>query len=373
MGLVYSYGLENVIKITDATTPISLIFFILVLFVMIKEKKIFKFQIMDMLILLLISYSLLIGIFTSTALETIQFIFYSCIFYFFGRFIILDNSKVLKQTIFLFSSIIIVALIFQYVSNSQSFGRVMLNNANPIGLGELLTILSLTSYYTLRFEFNKNSYKLLYIFFFLLSLFCQIVIISSRGAIITTFLTIVLAEGIFFKSYRIITSSGIVLFLYGLFNYFNEQLSMMFPLVSRFSVQSLLNSQSIFGSSTSIGRVDKIRETLISINSKPFIGSGFGKFYPHNIILEIWSSIGLVGLLIFITILLYLSRIIVRIDNNICKLIAILLIAIIINRMMSFNYTAYKNLFLLTGMLLSNYKLMKDGIINGSDRSSNNN
>ncbi|EGP5191404.1 hypothetical protein EID30_08065 [Enterococcus faecium] len=165
MGLVYSYGLENVIKITDATTPISLIFFILVLFVMIKEKKIFKFQIMDMLILLLISYSLLIGIFTSTALETIQFIFYSCIFYFFGRFIILDNSKVLKQTIFLFSSIIIVALIFQYVSNSQSFGRVMLNNANPIGLGELLTILSLTSYYTLRFEFNKNSYKLLYIFF----------------------------------------------------------------------------------------------------------------------------------------------------------------------------------------------------------------
>ncbi|WP_270610836.1 hypothetical protein, partial [Enterococcus lactis] len=60
-------------------------------------------------------------------------------------------------------------------------------------------------------------------------------------------------------------------------------------------------------------------------------------------------------------------------DNNICKLIAILLIAIIINRMMSFNYTAYKNLFLLTGMLLSNYKLMKDGIINGSDRSSNNN
>ncbi len=63
-------------------------------------------------------------------------------FYFFGRFIILDNSKVLKQTIFLFSSIIIVALIFQYVSNSQSFGRVMLNNANPIGLGELLTILS---------------------------------------------------------------------------------------------------------------------------------------------------------------------------------------------------------------------------------------
>ncbi len=41
----------------------------------------------------------------------------------------------------------------------------MLNNANPIGLGELLTILSLTSYYTLRFEFNKNSYKLLYIFF----------------------------------------------------------------------------------------------------------------------------------------------------------------------------------------------------------------
>lgn len=148
---------------------------------------------------------------------------------------------------------------------------------------------------------------------------------------------------------------------------------MMFPLVSRFSVQSLLNSQSIFGSSTSIGRVDKIRETLISINSKPFIGSGFGKFYPHNITLEIWSSIGLVGLLIFITILLYLSRIIVRIDNNICKLIAILLIAIIINRMMSFNYTAYKNLFLLTGMLLSNYKLMKDGIINGSDRSSNNN
>lgn len=69
------------------------------------------------------------------------------------------------------------------------------------------------------------------------------------------------------------------------------------------------------GGTSTLGRIERFDTALDMLKSAPFLGTGLGSFsvyygnreydYPHNLILEISSELGLLGLLLFLSIIFF--------------------------------------------------------------------
>lgn len=108
-------------------------------------------------------------------------------------------------------------------------------------------------------------------------------------------------------------------------------------------------------------RFELINFTLNKIADNPIFGYGLGSFskeyynidgryYPHNIILEIWFELGLIGLIIF-GILLLLLFIKFDVKKNIVYII--LLLPPLFNSLKSLDFTEHRLMFFCFGMILS--------------------
>lgn len=108
-------------------------------------------------------------------------------------------------------------------------------------------------------------------------------------------------------------------------------------------------------------RFELINFTLNKIADNPIFGYGLGSFskeyynidgryYPHNIILEIWFELGLIGLIIFGMLLLLLF---IKFDAKKNIVYIILLLPPLLNSLKSLDFTEHRLMFFCFGMILS--------------------
>lgn len=368
LSIIFSYGIKALWNHPFSeylTIALTVFFCICLILVIIRTKSIFSLKEIDILIYLLAFLSIIVGMITNTVRESFQFLAMSLIFYFFGRILFLKRNDDLINWTIIFSIPLILNLATTLLDNNGVAWRLSISGASPIGIGELFTFFILACYYSMRYRAEKKKFKLIYITLIAIGFFLQISALSSRGAVITTVITIFFGEMLFKNFFESIKIFTLVAFLYALFNFYIEKISSILPIASRFSFLSILNSESISGSNLHNGRKQLVEIAWANIKNSPVIGKGFGNSYSHNIFLEIWSSLGIIGLVILLIILFVTVRNIIEYKFSINILVTLLLIATFVNRMSSFDYTSYKSLFFFLGLFHSN--IMYRVKINGEE------
>ena len=126
--LTFSFNIESLLSIGDLTIPILILLFITNYIYYIKKKKIFKFDISDILILIIIAYIFFNSLLFNTAIDSIKAILMSFIPYFLCRNIIIDEKKymLMKRVINIISWVIIFELIAKYVGSNEVSYRMSL-------------------------------------------------------------------------------------------------------------------------------------------------------------------------------------------------------------------------------------------------------
>jgi len=136
----------------------------------------------------------------------------------------------------------------------------------------------------------------------------------SKGALISILVALIF-YALFFKGYRKIFMGIIVVAFISLFLYFS---------ISQVNIINTLKGNATITNGDSITtRLDMWDETWQMLKTKPILGAGLSGYqtavapfhkksyieiylYPHNIFLNFWSEIGLLGLLAFIGIIIWL-------------------------------------------------------------------
>jgi O-antigen ligase len=359
LGVLFSFGLELVFLdgAGNLTLILTVISICIVLFLIFKEIKFISLNKTDIALLFYVVIILIGSIFSDSVEGAITYFAYSVVFYFIGRFVFLRSNKSSIILITLFSLPIIYELLVRYNTLLETnVLRVSLaDGTSPIGIGEMLSFFIISSYYVVRFVEEHKITKLFFIAGILIGLFEQIAVLSSRGATISVIITIVVTEFIFgnkkFVGLIVVVSAG----AYYLFNIFIDSIAVILPIANRFSFQSIMNDPSVIGSSLYVGRAQLVTYALEKIGLHPFFGNGFGSVYPHNILIEIFASAGILGLLLFLVFLLSIFWNLNKKNTN--YLYFMLFLVALINRMTSFEYSMQKPLFLFAGIMVSQIHL----------------
>ena len=135
------------------------------------------------------------------------------------------------------------------------------------------------------------------VFFSLLVIFASLLLTFSRGALLAMVLSIIPLWGYFSKKQKI---AGLLLFA----------VILIIP-------QITLRVKTIFSDPSSIAHVDLMKAAINKIETSPLLGNGLNGFrqalvsqnfageilnYPHNIFLNFWLELGILGLLSFLAI-----------------------------------------------------------------------
>lgn len=325
--LFAAFLLANVYKSALPETPVDLniILFILTIAVAVKRLIFFPevtkkavFPVSLFLVFLAVAlFSYLYSPSEIYALEKLSLLFTLSLWTFAAPFLLITNRQSLGR--FLNSFLLIAILIATYVlityepSNSGGIGsRIGVDGANTVGLGR--TAAMGVVIITMLFLFNKNMSKFKRVFSLAMMVVLLIVLFLTGARMALLSLVAVLLAFVVFKAFKVendkvyinkksikVASSMLVVPL--LLLPFYESLEFMLTRLTYMFNESGVGSYS--------QRTELYTIALQMWNGNFFVGDGIGsytisfdgvdeRYYPHNIVLEVASELGLVGLAIFI-------------------------------------------------------------------------
>lgn len=355
---LFSYALEAIfLNGKDLTVLMFIITLVLIMFNIICNKGIPKFNIVDMFLFLLISYTLLHSMFISKPTYGFKFIIASLVPYFIGRYIYLDikQYKYFKRITNIVSWIVITSLIIAFIHSSNNY-RVVIGNTHPVALGELMGIFVITNLFNIK-GLNTTKFSLSNV---IIGLLVMLLILGSRGAFFSTVIAIFVVYFLRSNSkLKVLISIIFLTILYFVFFSEESMLIEIFPSLYRFSPSVILNDPSVVGHYHYIGRKDLYILSLEVIKNSPFFGQGLGIVYSHNLFLEITSALGIVGVFLLVMWLVGIVSLIFMVGfNNVNNVLLALFLQSFIYKQTSFAFDAYKTLFIFGGMLVT-YLSMK--------------
>lgn len=354
--LTFSFNIESLLSIGDLTIPILILLFITNYIYYIKKKKIFKFDISDILILIIIAYIFFNSLLFNTAIDSIKAILMSFIPYFLCRNIIIDEKKymLMKRVINIISWVIIFELIAKYVGSNEVSYRMSLEGSNSVATGEIIGIFAIINLFDIRGK-NNNFFS---IFNYIVGILINVVVIGARGAtimiLLSSFIIVIFNEK---KKVRYIMIFLVGIILYFVFFTEGSILLEKIPQLSRFSIQGIIKDTSIIGSASTIGRSQYFKESIYVIKKNIF-GKGVGAIYSHNIFLEFGSALGIVGLIVFsiwCCNIIYKAIDVIKVNT----VIVAIFIFLFLYRQTSFAIFAHKSLFIFAALIVNQYRNKK--------------
>jgi hypothetical protein len=358
LSVLYGFSLESAFQITrfDITKLAFALLLMYVLVAIVVDGKIITFKTVDWVFAAYAMIVIGLAVFQGNAMNT-QYIITAILPYFAARYMLVSEDGKLIRWINAFSLAIIGPILLNFVKYKDlGLSRITVGDASPIGIGENISFFILANYFLIRTS-TKSTKVLRSIQYaaIMLGFFCQIAVLGTRGATLSTVASILIFEFLYFSKKNMMILSTIIAIGYGIFNANISLITRVLPIANRFSLHSMLNSVSVKGSSQFIGREQLQSWTVASIEKYPITGVGFGKYYPHNIILEVLSAIGIVGLLVFVIGIAWSFGHMMQLKSN-PNILILLSISALLYRMTSFDYVAHKTLFLLIGLMVSNYQ-----------------
>lgn len=229
---------------------------------------------------------------------------------------------------------------------------------NPITVARTMGVILFVSVILLLQKYNMKRFRLLYIFNICSSIY--FILITSTRAVIISLLVIFLIyflynsksfiEGLKFVLFVILLSSfGLLLLEFGNFSFIErfEELS-DYETLARYD--GYLNAIKVF-------------EDNMQIGAGP---SGYykltGRQYPHNLILEVLSEYGILGIIFLLIIVVSSFKIVLkkfRKSNTFVQILKILWIYFFLNTMTSGYISSNREFWILCAILVSIYNLEK--------------
>lgn len=354
--LLYSYSLEYIIfDNLDITIMVFIFQLLAIIYLILITNKIIEFNIPDFFIIILISYVLLHVFLYGNYRNGFLFIASSITPYFLGRYSYINkfNYTTFRKLINISALITIIYLVIQSLETT-GFNRGHYG-LSPVGLGELITIFIIVNLYNIS-EFNLDKKSS---FFILIGFFTLAFLLGSRGAFLSTIITIFIVSFLKFESrkrkkllFYIIIFIAVYFLVFNVFDSFINEI----PTLRRFSIYNIINDPSVVGNNKYLGRLGLYKNSVDLIYELPIFGHGLGIIYAHNIFLEFITALGLIGFVLFILWLLsILINIIEKFKIKPNYVLIALFIQSFIYKQTSFSYLAYKTLFIFGGMLISFY------------------
>lgn len=284
------------------------------------------------------------------------------------------NLNQFKRFINFYLLFLFIFLILMFIksppTNIFSNERLEIGNINPIWTGRILGETTIIVSYLLQRKLKFFKYLLITVFIL------NIISTGSKGPLFSLILSIFLVhllryrfkikKNIFLKNYikAMLAICGLFLFFkYIVLNLFNNEF-----LIDRFIIS---NSESSYGSRS---RTYLFALALDYFMYKPIFGNGLGSFgfllngydvreYPHNILLETLSEMGLIGLfLLLIPVVLTIKKYIKYIkyyhNDTYLSLLMTLFIYYFFNSLVSGDLAFYNSKFYLF-MIFMNYYVIQ--------------
>ena len=187
---------------------------------------------------------------------------------------------------------------------SANIGRISLSSLNPISLGHLgVSTIIVCLFQIINIRTSLSLISLVAIIGVILGAYLMI-IAGSRGPVLAGFcviLYIFLLKGII-RGYMVIVVAVPVLYLGIQFAVFIQETTDIYA-VSRFASSGAENDQSV------LGRLSAYSDAIRQTKDSPVFGSSLEVFstgyYPHNVILESFMSVGIFGGMLFSFLLSY--------------------------------------------------------------------
>ena len=353
--LMYSYVLERVIlKGIDLTIPIFIVLILYIIFECIITKKIPKFRDIDGIMYIFILITLFSGLVNNNASDAIITCIKSFIPYFIARFIIIKDRNFFIKIINLMGYITIIDLIINYFK-SETLYRVSIEQGHPVAVGELVSFFLIVNYITMK----DGKHKKLSTINIVIGLITEVVILGARGALIAFIGSVIICEIFYFKNIKkTFFTILLCLILYLSFNLYADSLIEEYPSLNRYRIETMMKDPAIVGGHGYHGRYDLLKESKDLFYQKIIFGNGVGASYAHNIFMDFLATYGIVGIFMILS-LVFLSFKYVK-NKNVDKLLIAMLFVAFIGRQGSFAMDAHKNLFILLGMIVSQYKEFND-------------
>lgn len=350
---LHEYSLNLIISTNNKLNIISLALFIIFIFFDKKNFKFLKFSLMDFvyyLFFIILIISMLISKNYDINYFMVTFISFFLVFVF-------SNYKNSQNIIYIYSKYLCIFLLLTLFKSFDYFINVDISNfmktiydkqLGYIGLGE--TFLYSGTFLWTYFLFKKNYVTLSLLIFNIFLLF----ILGSRGAFFS-FLIIIILSIILKKD----INKYLKFFVYSIFFIFLV-LNLQGFFGERYQINKLLSSPSI-SSYEYGGRIFIYSESIRLIKENP-LGIGLGSFskvtpysYPHNIFLEIFVELGIIGfsLFLFLLFLILKKSLALRENFNVYEFnVLMLFLASLIFRNSSFSLYTSKQLMVFLGTLI---------------------
>ncbi|NGU13358.1 hypothetical protein G6Z35_11275 [Clostridium perfringens] len=354
--LMFSFNIKALFESGNITMLLLVLLLLLNVIYYLMEKRIYNITISDCIVYIFICYMFIHSIIFNTEINTIRAISMSFIPYFLFRYVDFnkDTYEIVKKIINILAYSIMISITIKYLKLNQFTYRMSLQGSNSVAIGELIGFFCIINILNLK-EFQSSYISR--INYIIGIVFCM-VILGARGAVIavifTTFLICLFNSKNKLKI--IISLSLLSIFYYILFNN-NSILIEKIPSMARFSIEGIINDPSVVGNRTTIGRMQLFTDSFNIIKSN-FVGIGLGRIYSHNIFLEIWSSLGVIGMSVFIILILnilYKCKCIFY--SN--KVLVAIFIFLLIYRQSSFAIYAHKSLFMIMAIIVTKYQNSK--------------
>ena len=336
----------------------------------------FKFELSDKFIVLFVAV-LLIGCIYSLnrnwgIIKTFRFIILVFVPYLLARIFLVKGNQI---KLFLISVSITALgvsgiLILKAVLGNYSGWRVKYFYANPIPVGTLIMVgLAIFIIGMTQNIFNRGKYSKLLCLIAIILLLHSILLVASRGPLISVIIGLIFYFVIIFKEKIKLKNVGIItIVLLSLIFIWISYSDIIFtnPIVNKIIPNARrLTMASANGLS---GRTKIYSDAWQLFKSKLFFGLGTGgypgKGYPHNIFLEIGVENGLLGLIVFFGFLFaicqkgyqFLNKNILEINKQARVMGLIILvvgISLFIERQFSFGLDMHKDLFVFLGLIVN--------------------
>lgn len=357
-----SFVIEELTRISIDLTVVTMVSLIALHVLLILRKGTIRFLKPDIILMSLILYIFTNEILRGTDITVvISIIFGSFIPYYFGRMIMNENFMFFKKYWLVTGAIAIAWFLlsidlFDFTTRGGSY------NSTVIAMGEIFGITALL----LFTEFKDKNKK----HFFLLMLgivSIMLIYLGSRGAVLSLSFAIYIYYKFEFRKIKVadkvkkvIMASVFIVFIIVILN--KLEILEKIPILNRFVVGNILTDVSIVGNEHYLGRFDLIKKSIEYFYESPLFGVGFGKVYSHNIVFEILSAYGLVGLILFIlwiSNVLSLKKIEIAKKNSIIWAAFLCLVFSLVYRMTSFSLLAHKSFFLFAGTFITQLEYIK--------------
>ncbi|MCH1967187.1 O-antigen ligase family protein [Paraclostridium sordellii] len=354
--IIFGFTIETFFSIPDITIPLLFILTTIVIMHSLKTNSFYCLKRCDIYIYLFVIYLLLHSFIRSDITIVLMVVVGSFFPYFLGRYITVDNQVYIfiKKVVIIIGWIIIFKLLIEYFKSSE-VRRVTIEGSNVIANGELLGIFALVNLFNLN-GINKDFVS---IFNYISGLLSCLILIGSRGTTMFIVITTLIMYAIIYKiNFRFILYIFSIIIGYIILFSTDSIFIEKFPILGRFTIDGILHDPSIVGSSHNIGRLQLYEQSINAFQYYPIFGIGVMKIYSHNIFLEILSTLGIIGFVIFTIWIIEMIFKCMKIGKNNAVIVA-LFIYTFLYRQSSFTLNAHKSLFIFAGMVVAIYNNQK--------------